>query len=140
MWLWYALFSAIFAALVAIFGKAGLKGIDTTLATTVRAVVMAAILLVASFSLKKFDGFSFSSFTGRDWLFIVLSAVAGALSWVFYFSALKSGNASSVAALDRLSIVFVIIFATLFLGEGLGVQALAGAFLIVAGAVLIVLQ
>lgn len=140
MWLWYALFSAIFAALVAVFGKLGLKGVDTTLATTVRAVIMAAILLVTSFSLKKFVGFSVTSFTGRDWLFIILSAVAGALSWIFYFSALKEGKASSVAALDRLSIVFVIVFAALFLGEGFGVKALIGACLIVAGAVLIVLQ
>jgi len=140
MWFWYAIFSAVFASLVAIFGKMGLKGIDTTLATTVRAVIMAGFLLITSLSLKKFDGFSFSSFTGRDWVFIILSALAGAISWVFYFSALKEGRASSVATIDRLSIGFVIIFAALFLGEELGAKSLAGAFLIVAGAVLIVLQ
>lgn len=139
MWFWYAFFSAIFAALVAVFGKLGLKGVDTTLATTVRAVIMAGILLLTSFSLKKFVGFSFASFTGRDWLFIILSAVAGALSWIFYFSALKEGKASSVASIDRLSIVFVIVFAALFLGESLGVKALIGACLIVAGAILVVL-
>jgi transporter family protein len=140
MWFWYAIFSAVFASLVAIFGKMGLKGIDTTLATTVRAVIMAGFLLITSLSLKKFDGFSFSSFTGRDWVFIILSALAGAISWIFYFSALKEGKASNVATIDRLSIVFVIIFAALFLGEELGVKSLAGAFLIVSGAVLIVLQ
>lgn len=140
MWFWYAIFSAVFASLVAIFGKMGLRGIDTTLATTVRAVIMAGFLLITSLSLKKFNDFSFSSFTGRDWIFIILSAVAGALSWLFYFSALKEGKATSVATIDKLSIVFVIIFAALFLGEELGVKSLAGAFLIVAGALLIVLQ
>ncbi len=139
MWFWYAIFSAIFASFVAILGKVGLKGIDTTLATTVRAVIMAGFLLITSLSLKKFNDFSFSSFAGRDWIFIILSAVAGALSWLFYFSALKEGKASSVATVDKLSIVFVIIFAALFLGEGLGVKSLAGAFLIVAGAILVVL-
>lgn len=140
MWFWYAIFSAVFASLVAIFGKMGLRGIDTTLATTVRAVIMAGFLLITSLSLKKFNDFSFSSFTGRDWIFIILSAVAGALSWLFYFSALKEGKATSVATIDKLSIVFVIIFAALFLGEELGVKSLAGAFLIVAGALLIVLR
>ncbi|TSC55064.1 MAG: putative membrane protein [Parcubacteria group bacterium LiPW_30] len=140
MWFWYAIFSAVFASLVAIFGKMGLRGIDTTLATTVRAVIMAGFLLITSLSLKKFNDFSFSSFTGRDWIFIILSAVAGALSWLFYFSALKEGKTTSVATIDKLSIVFVIIFAALFLGEELGVKSLAGAFLIVAGALLIVLR
>ena len=139
MWFWYAIFSAAFASLVAIFGKLGLKGVDTTLATTVRAVIMAGFLLITSLFLRKFEGFSLTSFTGRDWIFIILSALAGALSWIFYFSALKEGKASSVATIDRLSIVFVIIFAALFLGEEFGVKSLSGAFLIVAGAILIVL-
>ena len=139
MWFWYAIFSAVFASLVAIFGKLGLKGVDTTLATTVRAVIMAGFLLITSLFLRKFEGFSLTSFTGRDWIFIILSALAGALSWIFYFSALKEGKASSVATIDRLSIVFVIIFAALFLGEEFGVKSLSGAFLIVAGAILIVL-
>ena len=139
MWFWYAIFSAVFASLVAIFGKLGLKGVDTTLATTVRAVIMAGFLLITSLFLRKFEGFSLTSFTGRDWIFIILSALAGALSWIFYFSALKEGKASSVATIDRLSIVFVIIFAAFFLGEEFGVKSLSGAFLIVAGAILIVL-
>ena len=139
MWFWYAIFSAAFASLVAIFGKLGLKGVDTTLATTVRAVIMAGFLLITSLFLRKFEGFSLTSFTGRDWIFIILSALAGALSWIFYFSALKEGKASSVATIDRLSIVFVIIFAAFFLGEEFGVKSLSGAFLIVAGAILIVL-
>ena len=100
---------------------------------------MAGFLLITSLFLRKFEGFSLTSFTGRDWIFIILSALAGALSWIFYFSALKEGKASSVATIDRLSIVFVIIFAALFLGEEFGVKSLSGAFLIVAGAILIVL-
>lgn len=137
MWIFYALLSAFFAALVAIFAKLGLKEIDTTLATTIRAMIMAAFLIGVSFALKKFSGFSFDSFSSREWLLIVLAGVAGALSWLFYFAAIKYGFASGAAALDRLSIVFVVFLAALFLGESLGWQAVLGAVLIVAGALLV---
>lgn len=137
MWIIYALLSSVTAALVAIVGKIGLKGIDPTLATTVRGVIMAGLLVIASASLKKFDGFSLQSFSSRDWLLIVLSGLAGALSWLFYFLALKLGAASRVAAIDRTSIVFVVVLAALFLGESLGWKSILGALLMVAGALLI---
>ena len=89
MWLSYAFLSAFFASLVAIFAKLGLKGIDSTLATTVRAVIMAGFLLVVGIFLGKFRDFSVSSFSGKEWLLIALSGVAGAISWLFYFFALK---------------------------------------------------
>ena len=137
MWLFYAFLSAGFAALVAIFGKLGLKTIDPTLATTLRAIIMAGFLVLVSFAFKKFEEFSLSSLSGREWVYIALAGVAGALSWLFYFSALRIGSAGAVSAIDRLSIVFVVILAALFLGEaftwkvGLGAAFIAlGAFLI----------
>lgn len=140
MWLIYAFLSSITAALVAIFAKLGLKGIDSTLATTIRSIIMAVFLLLVSFFLKKFQGFSLSSLGSKDWILIVLAGIAGALSWLFYFLALKTGLATKVVAIDRLSLVFVIIFATIFLGEKLGWKSVLGALLMVAGAIIITLK
>ncbi|OGY97849.1 MAG: hypothetical protein A3A43_02690 [Candidatus Liptonbacteria bacterium RIFCSPLOWO2_01_FULL_56_20] len=140
MWLVFAFLSSITAALVAIFGKLGLRNIDSTLATTVRSLIMAGFLVVISLLLRKFDGFSLQSFSSRDWLFIILAGVAGALSWLFYFFALKTGLASKVVVIDRLSLVFVIVLAALFLGETLGWKSALGGLLMVGGAILISLQ
>jgi transporter family protein len=139
-WLIFALLSSITAALVAIFGKMGLKGVDSTLATTIRAIIMTAFLVLVSFSLKKFDGFSLKSIASKDWLLIVLAGIAGALSWLFYFFALKSGSATNVVVIDRLSLVFVIILAAIFLRENFGWGTAIGAFLMIAGAIIIVLK
>lgn len=139
MWLFYALLSAFTAALVAIFAKLGLKDIDSTLATTARAVIMAAFLVSLALALKKFDGFTTASFTGREWTLIILSGIAGALSWLFYFFALKSGTASHVVAIDKLSVVIVVILATIFLGETLTWKTGIGAALMTIGAILMVL-
>ena len=138
MWLLFAFLSATTAALVAIFGKIGLKSIDSTLATTIRAIIMALFLIVVSLFLKKFSGFSFGSLETKDWALIILAGVSGALSWLFYFAALKYGLASRVVAIDRLSLVFVIILASIFLGESIGWKVAAGAALMVAGALLII--
>jgi transporter family protein len=135
-WVVAALLSAFFAALVAIFGKIGLEKVDTTLATTLRALVMAGFFVVVSTALGKFS--LFSAVHGRAWLFIVLSGLAGALSWLTYFFALKTGPASAVAALDRLSVVFVVVLAIIFLGEKLDLRTAVAALLLTAGAVLLV--
>jgi len=135
MYIIYALASAVFASLVAIFGKIGLGKVDTTLATTIRAVVMAAILVLATLILKKWN---LSQIGNKAYLFIFLAGFAGAASWLFYFLALKFGPATSVAALDRLSVVFVIIFAAMFLGESLTVKTVLGGILIVLGALLLI--
>lgn len=137
MWLLYALLSAIFAAGVAIVAKLGLKNIDSTLATTIRSLVMAGFLIVVSFSLKKFQGFNFNSLSHKDWLLIIASGIFGAMSWLFYFFALKNGPVIPVAAIDKLSLAFVAILALLFLGEGFSIKVLAGVLLMVIGAVLI---
>jgi len=137
MWLFYAFLSAIFAAAVAIVGKLGLKNIDSTLATTIRSVVMAVFLIAVSLSLKKFNGFNFHSIVAKDWWLIIFAGIFGALSWLFYFFALKHGQAVPVVAIDRLSIVFVLVLAALFLGEAFTLKSLAGTILIAAGAMLI---
>jgi transporter family protein len=139
-WLIFAFLSAIMAALVAIFGKMGLKNVDSTLATTIRSVITAGVLVSVSFFLKKFQGFSFKSFDQKDWLLIVLAGIAGALSWLFYFFALKNGPATKVVAIDRLSLIFVIILAALFLGEHLGWRTALGGLLMVLGAIVITLK
>ncbi len=135
-WILFALLSAVAAAGVAIFGKLGITGIDSTLATTVRAVVMAVFLLIVSAVMGKLQ--LLGSITNRVLLFIVLAGISGALSWLFYFFALRFGPATGVAALDRLSVVFVLILAALFLGEHLTWRTGLGGMLITAGALLMV--
>ena len=137
-WIIFALLSAVFAALVAIFGKIGVSHTDSTLATTVRAVVMAAFLVAVSLSLGKSS--LISDIDGKALTFIVLSGVAGAISWLFYFFALKYGPASGVAAIDRTSVVFVLFLSLLFLGENLSLKSALGAALVTAGAILMVIR
>lgn len=136
-WIIYALLSAVFAALVAILGKIGIKNIDTTQATTIRAVIMAVFLVCTSLALGKF---SLQGISSKPLFFIVASGIAGALSWLFYFLALRFGPTTGVAAVDRLSVVFVVVFALLFLGEKLTWQTGIGAIFISAGAILMALQ
>ena len=90
--------------------------------------------------MKKFEGFSFGSLGSRGWLMIFLASISGALSWLFYFFALKYGFAIRVVAIDRLSIIFVLVLAAIFLGEALGWKSVLGALLMITGAVLISLK
>jgi transporter family protein len=114
-WIIYALLSAIFAGLVAIFGKIGLKGVDSGTATMIRAFVMFVFLFLVIAYQGKLVGVMDIVSGKKLMLFIVLSGVAGALSWLFYFLALQSGQVTKVASIDRLSIVFAMIFAIVFL-------------------------
>jgi transporter family protein len=133
LWLPLALGSAVFAALVAVFGKLGVNGVNTTVATAVRAAVMFLTLVIIALATGKT---SLAQFDGKAWLYIVLAGVAGALSWLCYFWALKVGRASHVAVIDRLSVVFIIVLAALFLGEDLTWKTGFGAALIALGAAL----
>ena len=137
MWILFALLSASTAALVAIFGKLGLKQADPTLATTLRGLIMAACLVCVSLVLGKFHGFTTATLSGRDWALLVLAALSGAFSWLFYFVALQAGPATAVAAIDRLSLVMVVVLATLFLGEVWTWRLGLGALLMVGGAILV---
>ena len=114
-WLFWALLSAVFAAMTAIFAKLGVSGMDSDLATLVRTAVIFLILAgFVYFSGKWSDPFAYSP---RAWLFLMLSALATGASWVCYFRALKLGDVSRVAPVDKFSIVLVVIFAVIFLGE-----------------------
>lgn len=131
------IFFAFLSALVAIFGKIGIKGIDSTLATTVRAVIMATFLVIVSLVLGKAT--LLSSINNKALLFIILAGVAGALSWLAYFYALKIGPASGVAVLDRFSVVLVVILAALFLGEALTWKTGVGIVLVSIGLIFFVI-
>ena len=134
-WVVLGLVSAVCAALVAIFGKAGLEDVGPVPATMARAIVMAAITSAAAIG-SGANG-ELAALDRRGWIFIALAGIAGAGSWLAYFGALRLGQASAVAALDRLSVAIVVFLAALFLGESLTGAKLAGAALMVAGAFLI---
>lgn len=134
-WVAYALLSAFFASLVAIFGKIGISNIDTTLATTVRSLIMFIFLAGVSIYLGVFD--KVKQLDQKAIIFITLSGIAGALSWLFYFYALKKGPVAGVAALDRLSVVFVVILAILFLNQEITIKVIIGGILLAIGAILL---
>lgn len=137
LWILLGFLSALFAALVAILGKIGIKGLDTTLATTVRAVIMALFLVLVSLSLNKFS--LISQINSKALIFIILAGISGALSWLFYFWALKLGEAKAVAVLDRFSVVLVIILAGLVLGEVITFKNWIGIALITIGLLLFII-
>lgn len=138
-WLIFALLSAIFASLVAIFGKIGLQNVDTNTATAIRAVVMAVFLIVIVLVEGKLSNFKTILINNKAVFYIVLSGIAGALSWLFYFVALKGAKVSQIVPIDRLSVVFALLLAFIFLGEKVSWQSWLGAGLIVIGGVIIAL-
>lgn len=135
-WIVFGLLSAVFASAVAILGKLGLKGLDTTVSTTIRSIIMAGFLFIITLATGKLS--NLGAFTGRPLWYVVASGVAGALSWLCYFAALKLGPTTAVAGLDRLSIVFVLILSAIFLGEALTVKNVIAVVFITIGAVLLV--
>jgi len=139
LWLILALLSAIAAAFVGIFAKIGLANIDTNTATAIRAIVMALFLILVVLTEGKLRAVGSIFSDMRTLFYIVLSGVAGALSWLFYFLALKLGKVSQVIPIDRLSIVFAIILAVLLLGEKFSWKMGVGSALMAAGAILIAL-
>lgn len=138
MWLLFALLSAVSAALIPIFGKLGLQGVDTSAATALRAIIMAVFLTGVAVVQGKFSLVSEIVANKTDFLLITLSGIAGAVSWLFYFFALKFGKVSQVAPIDRLSVVFAIIFAAVLLKEPVSFWGGVGAALLAAGAIIMV--
>jgi bacterial/archaeal transporter family protein len=136
MWWIYALLSALFAALTAIFAKIGIKGVDTDLATAIRTVV---ILLIA-WAIALFRGSvdTIGGLTKINWIFLVLSGCATGLSWICYFKALQLGKVSQVAPVDKLSVAIAIILAVVFLKEPLTLKQAAGAALIIGGSIVLI--
>ncbi len=137
-WFIWALLSAIFAALTAIFAKIGLEGVNSDLATLIRTVVILIVLAVFVYSTGKLSNpFELHS---KTWLFLVLSGLATGASWVCYFRALKVGDASKVAPVDKLSLLLVALFAVLFLGERPVAHEWLGILLIGAGVIILALK
>lgn len=133
-WLFYALLSALAAAFVGIFGKLGMKEVDSTLATAARSVVMTAFLLAVCTVMGSWS--KLSTLSGRAMGMIALSGLAGALSWLFYFRALQLGTVSQVAPIDKLSMPLTVLLALLFLAERPTTVNWIGIGLIAAGAYL----
>lgn len=136
-WLFLAILDAFFAALVTIFGKMGLKTVDSTVATSVRAVIMAITMLIIVASLGKLP--QVFDLTSNDMKFIILSGVSGALSWVFYFAALKLTDASKVAPIDRASLLFIIIMSYFLLGEKITLKTAVAGLLVLLGILVLTL-
>ena len=134
-WVFWALLSAGFAALTAIFAKIGIENVNSDFATFIRTIV---ILLAAGLIVYATGHWQQpSSVSRKTWLFLVLSGLATGASWICYFRALKLGDAARVAPIDKLSVVFVAVFAVLFLGERLALPNWLGVILIACGAVLV---
>ena len=132
-WLIYALLSAAMAALVSIFGKIGLQQVDPNTATTIRAAIMMIFLFGVIAVQGKLGQIGEVLANKKAMLFSVLSGVAGALSWLFYFIAIQKGDVSKVAPIDKLSVVLAVGFALLFLGEKLSFWGTIGIVLIAVG-------
>ena len=134
-WLGWSLFSAFFAGLTAILAKVGVAGVNPNLATAIRTSVV--LVFAWGLALATSQPSEMATLGRRTWLFLGLSGLATGLSWLCYFRALQIGEASRVAPVDKLSVVFVILFAALFLHEPLTWQHAAGGALIVAGAIIL---
>ena len=134
-WQFWALLSAAFAALTAIFAKVGVENINADFATFIRTMVIVAVLAAILYALGEFQ--PLNTISGRTWTFLILSALATGASWLCYFRALKLGNASQVAPIDKMSVVLVAIFGVLFLSEKLTALGWLGVLLITGGAFLV---
>jgi transporter family protein len=138
MWWLYALLSAVFAALVAVFAKIGIKGIDSDLATAIRTVII--ILIAWGIVIVKGTTSQLPGLTRQNWFFLILSGCATGLSWLFYFRALSLGEVSRVAPIDKLSVALAIIISIIFLHEKLTWQEGIGAAMIIGGTLLLIFK
>ena len=134
-WQFWALASAAFAALTAIFAKIGISNINSDVATFIRTLVI--VLVLGALLLASGQWRGTAPLSARNWLFLILSGLATGASWVCYFRALSMGEASRVAPIDKLSVVMVALFAAIFLGEKLSATSWFGVVLIAAGAIFV---
>lgn len=138
MWWFYALLSALFAALTAIFAKIGVANINSNLATGIRTIVI--LVLVWTVVLVKKQTQGFGSLSKQNIAFLVLSGIATGLSWLFYFKALQVGKVSQVAPVDKLSVAIAIILSAVFLHETLTLKAIIGSCLIILGTFVLIMK
>ncbi|OFT00811.1 MULTISPECIES: EamA family transporter [unclassified Granulicatella] len=136
MWIVFALLSAVFAALTSIFAKIGIDGVNSNLATAVRTVVVVVMSWLMVFITNNQSGLA--QISKKSWVFLILSGIATGASWLCYYRALQLGKATEVAAVDKLSIVFTLILAFIFLQDMFTVKSLIGCALIATGTILMV--
>ena len=140
MYIIYALLGAVMASLGTIFAKLGQKGIDSNLLTAIRGIVMALVVVTFAFSYGKISMTALSSLSQKQWLYVILSGLAGALSWLFFYHALSFGPAITVTVIDKLSLVITAVLAIIILGEVITLQAGIGFLLVAIGTLLVVFK
>lgn len=138
MWWIYAILSALFASLTAIFAKMGVANINSNLATAIRTIVV--LIMIWGIVFARGEAKGISTIPKHGILFLVISGVATGLSWIFYFKALQLGDVSQVAPVDKLSVALTIILAAVFLGEALTIKTVLGAGLIIAGTLVLIVH
>ena len=137
-WFYWAVMSAVFAALTAIFAKIGIQNVDSDLATLVRTAIILVVL--SGFVIYAHKWSNPLQLSGKTWTFLLLSGLATGASWVCYFRALKIGDASKVAPVDKMSVILVAIFAVIFLGDRPSLREWSGIALVAAGIVILALK
>lgn len=136
MWWIYAILSAVFASLTAIFAKIGVRDINSDLATAIRTVVILVVAWGIAVARGEIKGIS--DLSKNTWIFLVLSGLATGLSWIFYYKALQIGKVSQVAPVDKLSVGLTIILSVVFLKEAISLKAAVGAALILGGTLILI--
>lgn len=137
MWFWFALLSAVFAALTSILSKVGIEGVNSNLATAVRTVVVVVMAWGMVFLTNTQNGLA--QISRKSWIFLILSGLATGASWLCYYRALQIGEASKVVPIDKLSVVITLILAFVFLHESFTVKSFVGSVLITVGTLIMVL-
>lgn len=137
MWRLFAILSAVFAALTAIFAKLGMKSMDSDLATAIRTIII--LMLAWGIVLAKGTAGSIVALTRQNWIFLVLSGLATGGSWIFYFKAMQAGKVSQVAPVDKSSLALTLLLSAVILGEAITWKVALGAALILGGTLVIIL-
>lgn len=137
MWILFAVLSAVFAALTSILAKVGIEGVDSNLATAIRTIVVVLMAWGMVFLTHVESGLS--EISKKSWIFLILSGLATGASWLFYYKALQTGEASKVVPIDKMSVVLTLILAFVFLHEEFTAKSLIGSILITAGTLIMVL-
>lgn len=137
MWIFYAILSAFFASLTAIFAKIGVKDVNSNLATAIRTIVVLILIWGIVFFRGEQEGLAFIS--KKNVLFLVISGIMTGLSWIFYFKAIAEGPLSVIAPIDKLSVALTIILAFIFLNEPVTLKAVIGSLMIIGGIVVLML-
>ena len=137
MWFWFALGSAVFAALTSILAKVGIKDVPSNLATAIRTIVVVAMAWGMVFVTHQQSGIR--SISQKSWIFLILSGLATGVSWLCYYKALQAGDASKVVPIDKMSVVITLLLAFAFLHEEFTIKSVIGCILIGAGTLMMVL-